>query len=62
MKNTFETYTPNGLSKAKGNTIYPPQHFLRDFGISLKMGKRYLPAFAHIIVQKYYLKTFDTPI
>lgn len=33
-ENTFETFTPDGKAKAKGNILYNSFQFNRDFGIT----------------------------
>lgn len=58
LMNNFKTHTPQGEMFAKGSTLYSPQEFARDFGVNLKIIRKQLPAFSHLIAQKYYLKVF----
>ena len=60
--NSYKTYSLEGTIKAKGNQLYMPQHFQRDFGLHLKTARKHLWAFAQLIVEKYTLQTFDSPI
>ena len=61
-RNTFKSYTPEGSTYARGNAIVYPQHFLRDFGVSMKVMKKWLPAFYNILICKYDLKVFTEVI
>jgi hypothetical protein len=62
IKNIFQTYTPAGEQFVRGTIIYSPQQFLRDFSIPLKTSKRHLGAFSELILQKFSLKIYLSPL
>lgn len=61
-KNLFASYSPNGQEYARGSTTYSPQQFQRDFGVPLKATKRHIPALCEIILQKFTLKIYSSPL
>ena len=60
--NSFKTYSPGGLTKVKGSASVHPQHFFRDFGVAIRLVRKWIPAFYNLIVQKFKLKIFEEPI
>lgn len=59
LENVHQTHTPSGLSKAKGSSLYSPQHFLRDFSFSSKFARKNIQPFLNIIAYRYSLKIFN---
>lgn len=61
-KNNFKTYSLQGPNEAKGNIIITPLQFSNEFGIGLKLARKWLQCFYGILVQKYTLRVFEEPI
>jgi hypothetical protein len=53
IRNTFKTYTPEGLDYVRGNIIISPQQFFKDFGIGLKYARKSMSAYFNLLVGRY---------
>lgn len=62
VENTYETHTPQGKSKAKGQMLYNSYQFFRDFGIPSHIGIAKFRCFCQILCQKYEIKSYENPL
>jgi len=62
VRNTYKTHSSTGLRMAKGVIMYSPQQFQKDFSLVLRHSRRYLGALSEIILQKFILKEYESPL
>ena len=64
LQNNYDTFSPQGSVRTRGNILYRSRDFHRDFGVPLRCSysKKKLFAYLQIISKKYTLQTFDVPL
>ena len=62
VENTYETHSPEGKTRAKGQILYSSYQFFRDFGIPSSSAVSKFRCFCQILTKKYDIKSYENPL